>query len=164
MRLFLCKSLLMNKFYTFLAMMAVVISIYSCKKTNLPDPNASITKTRVWSGYKSKSLVSPLIPITNASWGKDAYHTDVQSVAITISSLNSKTLKVSEWNIPVVYRRTDSSAGTVTFDSSSKNTGAKAVLTYYYIGDSVTLYYNTYEGSEYGFDDPYSVSTYYVGK
>jgi len=148
------------KLYKSLLVILIIAALSGCQKphTILPPWFSNITKSRVWTGTAYKTLESAI----GGSNGSEAYSNPVINSEIKISTINSTTLKVSFWDVNLTYSQTDSNNHAIVYAYSS-NAG-NFNLTYNYAGDSILLNNYSIVGSEYGYDDPYEVGSYFTGK
>ncbi len=148
------------KLYKYLRVILIIAALPGCQKphTTLPLWFSNITKSRVWTGTAYKTLESAI----GGSNGSEAYSNPIINPEIKISTINSTTLKVSVWDVNLTYSQTDSNNHAIVYAYSS-NAG-NFNLTYNYAGDSILLNNYSIVGSEYGYDDPYEVGSYFTGK
>jgi len=143
----------MKIFVSFISIIFLVAVLsFGCNKSSnnysTTDHTVGMTSLRSWSGtangyYKGDTMMSIGIGLRDTIWALHFART-ISDTSFSIAKLNG--FVISVLGTPLNYQSTDSiTTKTVLFDSNVSGTQT-AILTYYYLQDSMTYQFNIITG------------------
>lgn len=143
-----------------LAIIAGILVTPACIKTNSNSLQESyidkLCTHHHWYVVSTRQLENTLGGHVSDSLGKQAYYEVTSDSVVTVTRVNDYLVSTPFFSRPLKYSSTDNNTHTIYFTASNLDTAA--TLRYNFITDSATFYSSYLTGSEYGMDDPYSVS------